>query len=64
MKNIHFYDKNGTEISKIESEKKDFAPDVLIEDDEEIIGVYGTKNQDSSGDFFSIGFIVWKPPNY
>ena len=28
-------------------------------DGEEIIGVYGTKGQDY---FYSMGFIVWKPP--
>ena len=28
-------------------------------DGEEIIGVYGTKGQDY---FYSVGFIVWKPP--
>jgi hypothetical protein len=37
-------------------------PDVLLEDEEEIIGVYGTKEKDRDGDLTCLGFIVWKPP--
>jgi fibronectin type 3 domain-containing protein len=33
-----------------------------LDDDEEIIGVYGVKNKTSY--FYSLGFIVWKPPKF
>ena len=41
---IYFQDKDGTEIAKIVASERSFAPDQILEDDEEIIGVYGTKN--------------------
>ena len=31
---------------------------------EEIIGVYGTKDQYADGLFHSLGFIVWVPPKF
>ena len=61
---LYFQDKNGTDIAKIVASGNSFAPDQILEDDEEIIGVYGTKDQRSDGIFDSMGFIVWKPPNY
>jgi hypothetical protein len=32
----------------------------MLADDEEIIGVYGNKNDTENSYFWSIGFIVWK----
>jgi hypothetical protein len=64
VKNIYFQDKNGVEISRIVPGNERFAPDVILEDEEEIIGVYGTKDVNTDGNFYSLGFIVWKPPNY
>ena len=61
---LYFQDKDGTEIAKIVSSERNFAPDQILEDDEEIIGVYGTKSINDYGLFSSLGFIVWKPPNY
>ena len=43
----------------------DFAPDLLLNDDEEIVGFYGSKNTSANDNrFASIGFIVWKPPKF
>ena len=57
-------DKNGEKISRIGTkEEKEDAKEVILEDGEEIIGVYGTKDKNGEGWFNSLGFIVWKPPN-
>ena len=36
--------------------------DQPLAEGEEIIGVYGTKDQEVSAAFHSRGFIVWVPP--
>ena len=41
-----------------------FASDQLLADGEEIIGVYGTKDQNGNGYFSGLGFIVWMPPKF
>ena len=38
--------------------------DQPLAEGEEIIGVYGTKDQEVSGIFHSLGFIVWVPPKF
>jgi hypothetical protein len=44
VKNIIFQDKEGVEISRIFSKEEIFAPDLFLDYEEEIIGVYGTKD--------------------
>ena len=59
--NIHFQEKNGKEISKISACETEFAPDQILSEDEDIIGIYGDKDYDGVQPYFaSIGFIVWK----
>ena len=62
---IFFQDKEGKELASIKTWDITFAPDQLLNDDEEILGIYGSKDV-SAGDnrFASIGFIVWKPPKF
>ena len=43
-KNIYFQAKDGTEISRIVAYETELAPDQILEEDEEIIGIYGTKD--------------------
>ena len=51
----------GTEITKAEpSDKKPYGPEFVLDESEEIIGIYGTK--DRKNYFYQLGFIVWKPP--
>ena len=61
---IIFQSKEGQELQKMESYVTNkFASDQVLADGEEIIGVYGTKDQHESG-FYSLGFIVWVPPKF
>ena len=58
---LSFIKKDGTEITKVETANWQlYGQESVIADDEEIIGVFGTK--DSSNYVDSLGFIVWKPP--
>ena len=62
---IIFQSKEGQELQKMESSaSNNFASDQVLADGEEIIGVYGTKDQHGSGFFVSLGFIVWVPPKF
>ena len=55
-----FSKKDGTQIAKVETYAgKPYGTDSLIDDSEEIIGVYGHW---SAGEFNNLGFIVWQPP--
>ena len=63
-RNIYFHDSNGNEIAKMLPYSSEFAPDRIVEDDEELIGVWGNKDYDGSGWFSNLGFIVWKPPKF
>ena len=62
--NIRFHDSNGNEIAKILPFASEFTPDRILEDDEELIGVWGHKDSDGNGYFHNPGFIVWKPPKF
>ena len=62
---VIFQSKEGQELQKMESYAHNkFASDQLLADGEEIIGVYGTKDQHANGYFSSLGFIVWVPPKF
>ena len=58
---LSFKKKDGTEITKIEiGIWNSYGQESVIADDEEIIGVFGTKDYDNY--IWQLGFIVWKPP--
>lgn len=38
-----------------------YGPESIIDDDEEIIGFYGAKDDNRWNFILSLGFIVWKP---
>ena len=62
---IIFQSKEGQELQKMESYVKNkLASDQVLAEGQEILGVYGTKDQDESGCFRSLGFIVWEPPKF
>ena len=60
---LSFSKKDGTLITKIElaSGGKPYGPESVVNDDEEIIGMFGDK---SSNVITQLGFIVWKPPQF
>ena len=58
-----FSKKDGSEITNVEfSDRKPYGQETMIADDEEIIGIHGTK--DMASIIYQLGFIVWKPPKY
>jgi hypothetical protein len=57
---LSFGKKDGSQITKVEYDSSTFGPETVIADDEEIIGIYGTKEAHTH--FIPLGFIVWKPP--
>ena len=61
MYSVHFLAKNGGEISKMQPGTTTNI-DIDLGEGEEIIGVYGIKGQNPY--FWSLGFIVWKPPKF
>jgi hypothetical protein len=62
---IVFLDAEGNQVSAMHANHDEhFGPEQILLDGEEVIGVYGHKNSDGSGDFRSIGFIVWTPPDF
>ena len=58
---ISFSKKDGSEIAKAEGGDNHYGPEFVLEDDEEIIGVYGA-SADLDDAIYNLGFIVWKPP--
>jgi hypothetical protein len=61
LSKLSFGNKDGTEITKVElSNNKPYGPDFVLDDSEEIIGIYGTQNKNDY--IYQLGFIVWKPP--
>jgi hypothetical protein len=59
---LSFGKKDGSQITKVEYSSYPLGPETLIADDEEIIGIYGTKEFDVY--CVALGFIVWKPPKF
>ena len=58
---LSFKKKDGTEITMVETDTRyPYGQESEIADDEEIIGVFGTKNRENY--VCDLGFIVWKPP--
>ena len=58
-----FSKKDGSEITKVEfNNDRPYGQETLLEDDEEIIGIHGTK--DVNDWITQLGFIVWKSPKY
>ena len=57
---LSFNKKDGTELTKVETQTgKPIGPEFVIADSEEIIGIYGWKNDEA---YSNLGFIVWQPP--
>ena len=62
---IIFQSKEGQELQRMESTANNqFASDQVLAEGQEILGVYGTKDQHGNGYFSSLGFIVWVPPKF
>ena len=61
---LSFSKKDGSELAKVEvgNNGKSYGPESVLNDDEEIIGMFGTK--DWANFFDQLGFIVWKPPKF
>jgi len=58
---LHFYGEDKLQVAKLETvSHPELALEVILEKDEEIIGLYGTTR--SSKVINSIGFITWRPP--
>ena len=56
---ISFRMRDGSEL-KVEKFTRDpYGPEVVLADDEQIIGIFGTTDPDY---IYQLGFIVWKPP--
>ena len=55
-----FSKRDGTEIAKLKtSEERHYSTEFVLDDAEEIIGIFGKTDSDKVD---SLGFIVWKPP--
>ena len=62
MKQIIFKKQDGSEIGRIESENRGTGDEHTLNNDEEIIGIYGGSDYGTVTD--SIGIIVWTPPKF
>jgi hypothetical protein len=63
LNKLCFSKKDGTEIAKVElTNESVYGPEFVLDDSEEIIGIFGTKNADNH--IWQLGFIVWKPPHF
>jgi hypothetical protein len=64
LSKLSFSKKDGSELKKVElkSDGKPYGQDSVLNDDEEIIGMFGTK--DCNNILHQVGFIVWKPPKF
>ena len=62
LHSLSFLKINGIEITKVEvcGFYRPYGSEFVLDDSEEIIGIYGTKDQCSY--FNQLGFIVWNPP--
>ena len=62
---LTFSKKDGTEIAKVELRNDSgYGPEFVLDDSEEIIGIFGTKDPDADDHIYQLGFIVWKPPRF
>ena len=58
---LSFSKSDGSETTKLEfRDGRPYAPESVLTDDEEIIGIFGTRECTEYLD--QLGFIVWKPP--
>ena len=61
---LSFSKKDGTEIAKVElCNDKNYGREFVLDDSEEIIGIFGTKERGFNY-IDQLGFIVWKPPKF
>ncbi len=54
-----FSKRDGTQIDKVETYSKPYGAEFVLDDAEEIIGIFGKTD---SNIVDALGFIVWKPP--
>jgi hypothetical protein len=57
---VYFYDSNNNLITQMVASKSGQYDTLVLEDGDEILGVYGTKNK-LYDNLDTLGFIVWKP---
>ena len=56
---------DGQVLQKMAANNEDiYATEQYLAKEEEIIGVYGTKDYEGYGHLSSLGFIVWVPPKF
>jgi hypothetical protein len=61
LRQLSFGRKDGTQIAEIKLESANqYGPETVLDDDEEIIGVFGTRNLENY--ISQLGFLIWKPP--
>ena len=57
-----FSKKDGSQIAKVETLTGfPYDTDFVIADSEEIIGIYGYKDDEN---YYQLGFLVWTPPRF
>jgi hypothetical protein len=61
MRQIIFKKQDGSEIGRIESENNHTGDEHTLNSNEQIIGIYGGYD---GHDTYSIGIIVWTPPQF
>jgi hypothetical protein len=61
LRQIIFKKQDGSEISRIESENNAIGDEHTLNQDEEIIGIYGGYDGALTD---SVGIIVWTPPKF
>ncbi len=54
-----FSKRDGTQIDKDETYSRTYGTEFVLDDGEEIIGIFCRKDSDSIA---GLGFILWKPP--
>ena len=59
IRKLFLKDKDKNDITKIEASNDNAGQEIQLEEGEEIIGIYGNKNNDNC--FYNLGFIVWTP---
>ena len=59
IRQVYFLSNDGKELARIFAEKKKEPISVRLNQNEEIIGVFGHKNSENY--MYNLGFIVWTP---